>query len=222
MAPNTRPVSTPERLAYWYLRLNGFLTVENFVVHPDSGNNQRTDADLIGLRFGNRQENFIQPMEDDPLVAEANSYCNVVIAEVKRSICALNGPWTAKEEENIQRVLSAIGCVPRGKLHVAAEGLYESGLYESELLTIRLLACGDCKGLLTPSVRQILFDQMLDFIYARFQEYRNQKSSVGNWTIDGQRLARLALSSRDTLIFKRQARNMFGLSAISRSLSNDG
>jgi hypothetical protein len=213
MVPNIRAISTPERLAYWYLRLNGFLTIENFVVHPDSGTNQRTDADLLGVRFGNRRENLIQPMKDDSLIAESHAYCNVVIAEVKSGACALNGPWTDKEEENIQRVLSAIGCVPNGELHDAASGLYESGLYESELATIRLLAFGDRRGLLKPSVRQIIFDEMLDFIYSRFQEFRNQKSSVGNWSRDGQKLARIAFTSRDTLIFKQRARAAFGLIA---------
>lgn len=27
----------PEQLAYWYFRLNGFLTTVNFVVHPEQG-----------------------------------------------------------------------------------------------------------------------------------------------------------------------------------------
>lgn len=31
----TVPIYSPERLAYWYFRLNGFLTTENFVVHPE-------------------------------------------------------------------------------------------------------------------------------------------------------------------------------------------
>ena len=25
----------PEKVAYWYFRLNGFLQIENFVVHPE-------------------------------------------------------------------------------------------------------------------------------------------------------------------------------------------
>jgi len=28
----------PEDLAYWYFRLNGFLAIKNFVVHPDFNN----------------------------------------------------------------------------------------------------------------------------------------------------------------------------------------
>ena len=64
MSP-TPDTLTPERLAYWYFRLNGFLTTENFIVHPDRGPNQRTDADLLAVRFAHRKENLVRPMTDD-------------------------------------------------------------------------------------------------------------------------------------------------------------
>lgn len=36
---------------------------------------------------------------------------DVVIAEVKTNDpCTLNGPWTASESQNVNRVLAAIGC----------------------------------------------------------------------------------------------------------------
>lgn len=38
-----------ERLAYWYLRLNGFLPLMNFVLHRELHNT--SDADLIAVRF---------------------------------------------------------------------------------------------------------------------------------------------------------------------------
>jgi hypothetical protein len=41
----------PERLAYWYLRLNGFLPIENFIVHDEGGRAQRTDIDLWRFAF---------------------------------------------------------------------------------------------------------------------------------------------------------------------------
>ncbi len=48
-----RPLD-PEKIAYWFFRLNGFLTIENFVVHPElisDGTSQRTDADILAVRF---------------------------------------------------------------------------------------------------------------------------------------------------------------------------
>ena len=32
----------PEKVAYWYFRLNGFLQIENFVIHPSQSGAQRT------------------------------------------------------------------------------------------------------------------------------------------------------------------------------------
>ena len=62
----------PEKVAYWYFRLNGFLQIENFVVHPERRGGQRTDADLLAVRFPYRAERlFDDPndiMADDELI----------------------------------------------------------------------------------------------------------------------------------------------------------
>lgn len=42
-----------EELAYWYLRLNGFFVLDNFVYHRISKNNQNGDADLLAIRLPN-------------------------------------------------------------------------------------------------------------------------------------------------------------------------
>src|ERR1039458_6689569 len=42
MAPNAS-----EELTNSFFRLNGCLTIPNFVVHPEVGSEQRTDADLL-------------------------------------------------------------------------------------------------------------------------------------------------------------------------------
>lgn len=39
--PGEPPLLMPEEVAYWYFRLNGFLQIENFVVHPTGGGGQR-------------------------------------------------------------------------------------------------------------------------------------------------------------------------------------
>ena len=39
-----------EARAYWYLRLNGFFPLNNFVVHKDSVVRHRADVDLLGVR----------------------------------------------------------------------------------------------------------------------------------------------------------------------------
>ncbi len=40
-----------EELAYWYLRLNGFFLIDDFVLHSeDLKSSQSADADVIGIR----------------------------------------------------------------------------------------------------------------------------------------------------------------------------
>ena len=100
----------PEKVAYWYFRLNGFLQIENFVVHPERRGGQRTDADLLAVRFPHRAErlfddpNDIMP-DDEHRLSLSHDLIDVVIAEVKTNQpCTLNGPWTQEERQNVHRV----------------------------------------------------------------------------------------------------------------------
>jgi hypothetical protein len=48
-----------ELLVRWYLRFNGYLGVENFVVHQtvEGGNVQVGEDDILAIRFPNSREN---------------------------------------------------------------------------------------------------------------------------------------------------------------------
>ena len=187
------PQSNPERLAYWYLRLNGFFLLENFIIHPDQGVEQRTDVDLFGVRFRDRAENLDITMEDEPLWTQTTTYVSVVIAEVKRGTCKLNGPWTNEPDKNMHRVLCAIGCFPKERIDEAAKGLYMTGAFSDGECICGLVAMGSAKGKLAiKKVPQVLFEDMIHFIHGRFQKYERQKASVGNWSVDGQEIARKA------------------------------
>jgi hypothetical protein len=98
---------SPERVAYWYLRLNGFLQIENFVVHPARHGSQRTDAGLLGVRFRHRSEFLYDqsdPMVDDERLRLSPCFDDIVITEVKTNQqCTLNGPWTKSERKNAAR-----------------------------------------------------------------------------------------------------------------------
>jgi hypothetical protein len=212
MPSSDHNLRTPERLAYWYLRLNGFLLLENFVVHPDRGTEQRTDADLLGVRFKHRRELMDSPMKDDEAVSDCETLCHVIIAEVKRGPCALNGPWTNPEDENMQRVLKAIGCFETAAIKAASKGLYDNGIYAEAQVTCRLFAFGNMKGHLPiPLVPQILFGDMIKFIHERFRKYQRQKSSVGSWPPDGRELKNLARIHDRITSFERAVRQYFNV-----------
>jgi hypothetical protein len=72
-------------LAYWYLRLNGFLTIPNFVLHPETGGSQRTEVDVIGVRFPHRSELSVASFQDDPGLALPKEKSVLVLAQQREA-----------------------------------------------------------------------------------------------------------------------------------------
>ncbi len=171
------------------------MTIENFLVHDESRSNPRTDVDLLTTRFVHRQENVLQPMQDDPPVADCSTLVNVVIAEIKTRQCALNGPWTNPGHQNMERVLRSIGCVPGGETPHAADSLYQTGKWSNSVATVRLFAVGEWRNetLLIDPEQQIVWSSLIDFCIGRFKSYERQKASNGQWTADGIRFRKMAL-----------------------------
>jgi len=194
-----------ESLAYWYFRLNGFLTTVNFVIHPDMNGSQRTEVDILGVRFPYRAELLINPMRDDNLFLQIQDKPYVVIAEVKKGDCKLNGPWTRSQDKNFLRVLRAIGIVPEKTVPKVAEALYNSGYWEDSSCRVSIFCVG---GAMNPSIRnkypdvpQVMWTDILKFIFQRFRNYRSQKVSHPQWDDSGKLLWRHADSCADEAQF---------------------
>jgi len=213
--PQTHRIVTPvqitaEQLAYWYLRLNGFLTIQNFIVHPDTGSGQRTDADILGVRFPYRAELKPNPMIDDEPFVQFKDRPYIIIAEVKRSTCSLNGPWTEPEKENLQRVLRAIGAFPENQVETVAKHIYISGVFSDTAYHLTLACFGEATNSDIeknfPDIPQILWDKVLTFIYNRFRKYRDQKASHGQWDEAGRALWDCVWQNRSLETFKAAVR----------------
>jgi hypothetical protein len=211
-----------EKVAYWFFRLNGFFQIENFVVHPERRGGQRTDADLLAVRFPYRAERLLDDpndiMADDvQQLGLSDHLIDVAIAEVKTNQpCTLNGPWTRRDRQNVHRVLAAIGCLPPERIEAAAAEIYEAGLHRSNaLLRIRLVAVGrdpsdDLKAAY-PDVTQLIWREMLPFIWDRLHRYRQQKTQVDQWDAEGRKIKRLADQSNDAQDFTGQALHLVGV-----------
>jgi len=91
---------SPEAVGYWYFRLNGFLTIQNFVVHPDDAGNQNTDADIIGVRFPYRAELLRNPMQDDDVFTSVEDKPFVVFVETKKGQCNINTTLRDPAQQN--------------------------------------------------------------------------------------------------------------------------
>jgi len=100
-----------ETLVRWYLRFNGYLGVENFVVHePRAGMvDQGTESDILAVRFPFSREDVGAPLQTDPrlLGGIAHEPCvDFVVAEVKGGNRApLNEVWIPPaDDEKVRRL----------------------------------------------------------------------------------------------------------------------
>lgn len=180
-----------EDLAYWYLRLNGFLSIRNFIVHPDKGSDQGTDVDLLCVRFPHRSENIRRPMPDDRRFAEIG-VPYLAFGEITRKMCKVNGAWTNPGKRNIERVLHAVGVFPVAENQRIAQILQKNGCFEDNRFRVSIICFGEQENPEIsenqPDVPQILWSECLRFIFARFRAYKNEKASHPQWDIVGQML----------------------------------
>ncbi|MPZ20232.1 MAG: hypothetical protein GEV06_20285 [Luteitalea sp.] len=192
-----------EQLGYWYLRLNGFLTIPNFIVHPEQGRNQETDVDILAVRFPYRAE--LRTMQDDQPFTRISGKSFIALAEIKSKVCALNGPWTNPDRQNMHKVLRAVGAFPAAENEIAAAALYERGFYQSQLYHTSLLCLGEEESpeVATnyPKMPQMTWFKALSFIYTRFDSYRRQKESHGQWDEQGRALWVVSEQSRSSQEF---------------------
>jgi len=211
----------PERLAYWYLRLNGFLTIENFLVHRDYRRDRSTEVDVLGVRFPFRAEN-VRTMEDDARLIASGNRIQLVIVEVKQSQCALNGPWTDPQARNMEKVLAAVGAFPNSSWKEVASCLYRCGRFEDQGYLLSLLCIGrdpsDVLRASLPNVPQITFDQILRFIHGRFRAYLDVKRENNQWADDGRALWNEAVRHREVDAFLSEVKvergpNLIGVEA---------
>ena len=189
----------PEVVAYWYLRLNGFFTFQNFILHPDRGTEQHTDADILGIRFPHRSELFLNPMTDEKMFIQVADVPFIVIVEVKKGRCSLNGAWINPDLKNIQRVLRAVGAIPRDDIESVSSRVYDQGYYRDGSYYISLCCIGndidnDVQSKY-PDIPQIIWNDALRFIFNRFKTYRSQKGEHEQWDETGHVLWKCAAFS---------------------------
>jgi hypothetical protein len=193
------PAKRTEELTHWYFRLNGCLTIPNFVVHPEVGNDQRTDADLLAVRFPHRREQLMTALSDDDVFTEEAAKIQVFFVEVKSSRCSLNPSWTDPAKQTLNTIVRALGFVPENEADKAAESIYATSHYSNKTILARLVCIGATPGALGTrftGVTQIVFEDILRFIHGRFCEHDSQKRSHDQWDDFGQYLYRVATAHK--------------------------
>lgn len=185
-----------EEVASWYFRLNGFLSLPGFVVHLDQekaeiGEDgmpryQRTEADLIAVRFIESREiinsfGSKREMKDDQKLLELygggeTKQALFIIVEVKAGLCKMNGPWTNRSKQNMQRVIRRLGfATSESNIEKIAEDMYNSGRYEDDFYVMQYICLGNEKNQEISyryrNVVQIDWTEIGRFIIKRFQDF---------------------------------------------------
>jgi hypothetical protein len=188
-----------EDIAYWYLRLNGFLVLRNFLVHGDRRGEMRTEIDVLGVRFRHRREHLSQPMKDDDWIEQANRTI-VVFCDAKKGAYDFNEAWTNREGRIMESFLALVGIIPRSEWPSVANELYKTG--RSELLNIlitALLMHHDPEhrvSMRLRSAQQIQIEHALRFIHRRFNAYHSVKTPHAQWEPSGHTIWDLYNGSR--------------------------
>lgn len=198
-----------EELASWYFRLNGFLTMPNFILHPLTHGGQRTDFDVIAVRFPYRRE--FEKEHDETEFQKQRPY--LIFAEVKTGEAEFNRTWTELAKGNLSHVLRAIGMFPPDGVARIAEQLSKHGWFENEVGYVSLLAIGER---LATSTRERYreaphrtWDQVLRFIFNRFEQFGRVKTDNEQWDAAGKALWNLYFRAKSFETFSAAARKKF-------------
>lgn len=211
-----RVVPTLDSAAEWFLRLNGFFTVQNFIVHPrmpEEGTVQRTDADVLGVRFPGRKEIVGGgPLKDHPAFQSASQPL-FVIAEVKAGACRINGPWRHPGQKNIiVNVLRSFGRMSPARFEAVAQALYQSGVFESDNLVASLLCFGAATSEALPEgVVQFTWDRVFGFIYDRYRAFWSAKCQNRQWPPTGRFLWRACSECHERDAYVQRMLKTFGV-----------
>jgi hypothetical protein len=175
-----------EQLAVWYLRLNGYFVIPNFIAHGRISS--QTDVDVLGVRFPHSQE---YPDDIDVLQIPTGK-TDVLLSEVKTGKCELNGPWRGKSNgDPLEYVLRRVGLFDGPTVQEAANELYARRQYPQEQAldkspyVIRIACFGSVENEDLRDVTQIIWPKVTSFIGNRFQENPVYKADHDHWDTFG-------------------------------------
>jgi len=168
-----------EDVASWYFRLNGFLSIPGFIVHPDVvRRHPMTEADLIAVRFPHSTEVIAnRHMTDDTRLTALATSSQVLflLVEVKTDLCRINGPWSDEEAGNMQRVVRRLGFSDERAIQGIAAAMYKDLRWEDDKYVLQYTTIGKRKndGLQRqyPRLVQVIWPEISDFLFKRFKAF---------------------------------------------------
>ena len=173
-----------EQLALWYLRLNGYFVIPNFIAHGEGG--PRTDVDVLAVRFPHSRE---YP-DDTRRLQIPTKKIDIVFAESKAGRCRLNGPWkNGGDRQALEYVLRRVGIFENdSSILAAATRLYGEQRQEIGDYCIRIVCFGSKANGKLARATQVLWPDVLSFINRRFKTYLDHKAEHQHWDSFGKYL----------------------------------
>lgn len=192
----------PVNIANFFFRLNGCATIPNFAIHANQpGESQQTDVDVLAIRFPHHQELLAyRELIKDHNMFEESGLIDIILAEVNYSITSLKGPWENAHDQNLHRLLQAIGTFPYVYLPAVAGELIDYGQFNDDHYRVRLVTIDDKHNewMLPGSTSLFWNEDVLAFIYDRVQIYQQHAMFEGQWDDTGRELFRMAAQSSQT------------------------
>jgi hypothetical protein len=163
-----------EHLAYWYLRLNGFFPLTNFVIHKSAQVQHTSDCDVLAVRpphvfepIGGQQDDW------DPALRAALNFdaTLAVMCEVK------TGDYDPKKvfrTEQVRYSLGRLGVVPENEVDRVCKQLSHSAVTECEGVSLAKIFFGQDR-LRNGTAISISIAEAEDFIRRRIAKYPKEK-----------------------------------------------
>lgn len=181
-----------EKFTSWYLRFNGYFTVDNFVVHAADDPTRIkngiiapcTEIDSIAIRMPYSEEKLGDKkiVNHEVLVENQKERFDIVIAEVKSG--KENNPnsvWRNGIIDTIKYVIRFVGLYNEDQITKIANDLAAHYIYEDEKSRIRYIIFANELNLYycRKGVKYITFSQMVNFLAkVRGQCWRESRIGV--------------------------------------------
>lgn len=179
-----------ETLGYWYLRLNGFIPMANFVLHEfDVPQKHNADTDLLAVRLPHVFEEVGGQKGDwdterfDAWELDHERHIVFVVCEVKTGRFTADSINSSFSEQRILYALRRFGAMPEEGCATICRRLMNSAVVIEDGFTFaKVLMCsaenhnGSPQGM-TPCCK-IELAEALNFIRERLGRYSHQKNTT--------------------------------------------
>lgn len=166
-----------EEMSYWYLRLNGFFLIDDYVLHRKGLNKeQSSDCDIIGIKLANSKEsidghNYID--YDKLLFGDLNENENVaIICEVK------SGDYNKKDLFKIEKIkycLKRFGLLDERNNKDIIDNVVNKNIYKiRDFYVLKLLISQKSND--SDIYKNMTLNHINKFIKERIESYRHEKN----------------------------------------------